>query len=224
MARPALNPIALTVAGIAALGCVASGAPAEAATVTYDFTVDITTGNTVGKYTGNFSFELDPATNPLRPCSTNSTLLCAFANTHALTLAFNFPGRPNNAYTGADDRDGGAFPAVYFTQQNVLVGLGFIVGPSATNQSFAILGREFYQGFVDYPNTTTKANLVGAITYALRPPSGPGSGPGNDPCDRDPDSCNPVAVPEPSEIAGSAIAVGLLGGWQVWRKRQRQLP
>lgn len=223
MARPALNPLALTAVSIAAIGCVTSGAPAQAATITYDFTVDITTGNTVGTYTGNFSFDLDPNTNSLQPCSPNSDLLCAFADRHGVKITFNFPGHPDNRpYNETDDLDNGlgAFPAVYFTQQNTLVGLGLIVAPPKSNLSFALLGTEFYQGFAGYPDPATQANKVGSITYRLRQTPGPGPGPGDDRCERDPDSCNPAAVPEPSAVAGSAIAIGVFGSWRFWRRRR----
>lgn len=228
MANTALKSLLAAAAGATALG-LAAIAPAKAATLTYDFTVSLYGEPSVSNpstspitYKGLFSFD---ASQPLVNCSSPEEIFfCALSGQHNLSVEFGYAGK---TYTQQDDRDyGSLYPAAYFNQTGTLVGLSFIVDPSTANTSFAILGREFYQGFSnqEYPqpskDSTKKAKYkAGEVSYALRVPDPVPGDPS--PCQLDPDSCPTTGVPEPSEIAGSAIAIGLLG--MIWRLRRRRV-
>jgi hypothetical protein len=210
MVKHALMALTALCVGTAGIGF-ESIKSAEAVTFTYDFTVDVTSGTSVGKYKGNFSF--DPA-KPFLPCDTAQPFYCANPVDHDLKVQFNFLGK---TYTEKDDIGYNFFPNVVFnspifnTQSSQSAVLSFLVDPAASTNGFFIFGNIFRVG--SGTNLFTAATNVGTVSYALRPPD---TKPGPLPCENG--SC--TAVPEPSEIAGSGVALGLLGlVWSARRKR-----
>ncbi|PZV19353.1 MAG: hypothetical protein DCF22_00290 [Leptolyngbya sp.] len=198
-----LKTVSAIAAGAISLGSLTSK-PAQAVTLTYDMTVDVTQGNYQGTYQGSFSYD---NSNPLQPCQDSAAFTCATVKQNKLSILFNFLGKTYSEKQDLDYELG--FPAVYF-QNNALVGLSFVVIPPTSAISFSILGESFYMGFETYPDTLTKQGLVGTISYKLKqlpPGPAPGPAPGSvPPC---PGNCE--SIPEPSEIAGSALAIALLG-------------
>ncbi|MGQ9872022.1 PEP-CTERM sorting domain-containing protein [Leptodesmis sp.] len=96
-------------------------------------------------------------------------------------------------------------------------GLSFLVVAPQAPVGFFILGHEFRVGNVEGDNPYDSGVAVGTVAYTLRSPQpDPQPGPHPDPAPDD----GAAAVPEPSEIAGSAVALGLLGvGW--YRRRSK---
>lgn len=175
--------------------------PADAATLTYGITVDVTQGSYQGIYQGSFSYD---NSNPLQPCQDSAAFTCATVKQNKLSVLFNFLGKTYSEKQDTDYEIG--FPAVYF-QNNALAGLSFVVTPPTSDISFSILGKSFYIGFDIYPDSSTPQ---GSVSYKLleSPPAPPPS------C-----SINCETVPEPSEMAGSALAIALLGlGLKLRRK------
>ncbi|MEX0270050.1 hypothetical protein AB3R30_12970 [Leptolyngbyaceae cyanobacterium UHCC 1019] len=172
---------------------------ANAATLTYEMTVDVPQGNYQGTYQGDFSYG---ASNPLQPCQDSPTFTCATVKQNKLSVLFNFLGKIYSEKQDVDYEFG--FPAVYF-DDNALAGLSFIVTPPTLDISFSILGESFYMGFGVYPDPLTQQGLVGSVSYKLKLQF-PQSPPTPPPC-----SENCVSIPEPSEIAGSALAISFLG-------------
>lgn len=206
-----LKAMGAIAAGTIPLGYLTSNS-AEAATLTYEMIVDVTQGDYQGTYQGNFSYD---ASNPLQPCQDNSSFTCATVKQNKLSVLFNFLGKIYSEKQDVDYELG--FPAVYFND-NALTGLSFVVTPPTSDISFSILGKSFYMGFAVYPDPLTKQGLVGSVSYKLKPqlPQFPQFPPAPPP----PCSENCVGIPEPSEIAGSAFAIALLGlGLKLRRNR-----
>jgi hypothetical protein len=130
------------------MGC-AIAQPAEAFTVTYDFTVTVTSGDYIGSYQGQFSYD-DANLTGNGEESVNATQ-------DNLSILFTFLG---NTYTESDDLDFPEFPQIYFQDGNLL-GLNFIVLPPKATPGFYLFGTEFLVGNTDYFDGT----LVGNITY-----------------------------------------------------------
>ncbi|MGA7932936.1 MAG: PEP-CTERM sorting domain-containing protein [Kovacikia sp.] len=180
---------------------------AQAFNITYDFTVNITSGTYSGNsYKGTFSYDNSSLTG---------TGLESVSPTQGnLGIRFNFL---HTSYTQQQDRDATLdFPRVYF-QNGTLLGLSYLVVPPTANPGFFFVPENvpnlvagFYLGNTDAYNGT----LAGSVTYNLQLSPGPSPGPG--PCTSS--SCPPV--PEPSEIAGSLLAIGLLGLGLKLRKKQ----
>lgn len=202
-----------TVAGIAAMVGVLNSKAAMGATVTYDFTVDVYTGAYIGKYNGSFSYD---GSTQLVPCRSGGvSTVCANRIENNLTVQFDFLG---NTYTENQERDLSAdYPRVFFPLSETSGGLSFLVVAPQAPVGFFILGHEFRVGNVEGDNPYDSGVPVGTVAYTLRSPQ-PDPQPGPPP-DPDPDN-GAAAVPEPSEIAGSTLALGLLGlGW--YRRRSK---
>lgn len=177
--------------------------PAVGATVTYDFTVDVYTGDYIGKYDGSFSYDDSTA---LVPCLSGGVQAsCATTTDNNLTVQFNFLG---STYTEKQERDSG-YPRVFFPLSATSGGLSFLVVSPTAPVGFFFVGNTFQVGNTEGDNPYDGIE-VGKVAYALRPPDsqpGPGTGSGSG---SDPDDGGATAVPEPSETAGSALAIGLL--------------
>ena len=208
-----------------AVGAIAAGAmplwhstanSAQAVTLTYGMTVNVTQGIYQGTYQGNFSYD---NSNPLQTCQDSPAFTCATVKQNKLSVLFNFLGK---TYLEKHDRDYEfGFPAVYF-QDNALAGLSLIVTPPASDVSFSILGKSFYMGFKTYPDPLNQQELVGSVSYKLQlppppappaPPTPPAPPAPPPPLPEPIPSCpgNCESIPEPSEMAGSALAIALLG-------------
>lgn len=231
MVEPVLKALISITAGIATLGCVVMVKPVEAAVITYDFTVDVTTGSYVGKYNGNFSYD---DSQPL--LATSNNLFYATPANHNLSIVFNFLGQ---TFTQQDERDlNMGYPNLYFSRTNntdSIVGLSLLVLQPRSPVGFFILGQEFLVGNVEGVNPYA-GTPVGTVSYTKRvvpdpipspsvsppptlPPSPPSPPVTVDPCEGG--AC--AAVPEPSEIVGTGLAIGLLGlGWGIRRRIKGQ--
>jgi hypothetical protein len=203
-----------TAASIAAVVGVLNSKAAMGATVTYDFTVDVYTGAYIGKYNGSFSYA---GSTTLVPCKSGGVqTVCANRIENNLTVQFDFLG---NTYTENQERDLSAdYPRVFFPLSETSGGLSFLVVSPRAPVGFFILGHTFRVGNTegDDPYGSEEDN-VGNVVYKLRLPN-PDTQPGPPP-DPAPDN-GAAAVPEPSEIAGSTLALGLLGlGW--YRRRSK---
>ncbi len=197
-----------------AVGAIAAGAmplwyltanSAQAVTLTYEMTVDVAQGTYQGTYQGKFSYD---ASEPLKTCQDSVVFTCATVQQNNLSVLFNFLGK---AYLEKHDLDYEfGFPAVYF-QDNALAGLSFVVTPPTSDISFSILGKSFYIGFGTYPDALTGQGLVGSVAYKLQQPPLPAPAPTPSPAPIPvcPGYCE--SIPEPSEMAGSALAIALLG-------------
>jgi hypothetical protein len=217
MARHALIRLTSSLVGCATLA-LAIAKPVEAAMLTYDFEVNVTSGTSIGKYKGNFSFD---TSKPLFLCDVVQGYYCANPVSNDLTVTFDFLGK---TYTEKDDSQYSLFPTAVFNspvlnaQSSQSVALSYLVSPLNAD-GFFVFGGDFHVGRGD--DLFDAVTKVGTVIYSLRLPGPkpgpqPGPQPGPDPCQGD--SC--AAVPEPSEIAGSVIGLGLLGAvWQLRRKR-----
>ncbi|UBF27428.1 hypothetical protein K9N68_05630 [Kovacikia minuta CCNUW1] len=197
MPKVTLKNLFASTAGIVALHLTVNTQPAQTFSLTYNFTVNITTGTYAGNsYTGAFSYDNSNLTG--------SGLEFVSPTQGNLGVLFNFL---NRTYTQAQDRDAvSGFPRVYFRNGNLL-GLSFLVVPPTANPGFFFVPDEtpgFNSGFYLGSTDTTYGQRVGSIAYALQPDPDPGPGP--NPCGNN--SC--PAVPEPTEIAGSLLALSLL--------------
>jgi hypothetical protein len=225
MKQSVLLTLTATLAGTA-LAIGGSAQPAAAVNLSYGFTVNIFAGNPyAGTYRGAFTYDYDLANKPLQPCG--GANFCATPATHGLTVRFPFLGK---TYTEQDDLDflrtNGLFPQVVYDTPTPTVAngglrrlaLGFaVIPPTANPTGFFIFGEQFRTG----ENTDIlfaedgRVQVVGNVAYSA--PMFPPAPPPPPPCG---DNC--AAVPEPSEIAGTVVAVGLLGGvWRLRRRRQR---
>lgn len=221
MARPALKSLFAAVVGATALVAAVEVSPVKAAILNYAFEVTVDQGPYAGGiYRGNFKFD----NSNLVRCSPASTRFCATPAQNALTLSFTFLGQTYNEQSDADYLTSGqSFPSVYFYPERVNTTLSpyvlsFIVLPPTSPVSFSILGDYFFTGFSGIGDANDPAKLSGKVSYTLLPDNKP---PGElPPCQVDPKFCEGEAVPEPSEIAGSAVALGLMG--LVWRSRRRK--
>ncbi|MEQ8753844.1 MAG: PEP-CTERM sorting domain-containing protein [Coleofasciculus sp. G1-WW12-02] len=167
--------LAIVTAGLALSFAAIEANSAQAAIITYDFTVDVTTGLlTDTQYQGFFSYD-------------DSTLTGSGVESvgiaEGLSISFDFLGV---TYTEADDNlvDFG-FPFVEFNQGS-LVGLQYTVSNGAIFSIFGDNptglggGDEF-----NYIDETSFEVGNGNVTYSLRPPS--------------------ASVPEPSAVLGLGI-------------------
>lgn len=189
---------------------------ADAATLNYEMTVDVAQGSYQGTHKGSFSYD---NSNPLQLCQDSAAFTCATVQQNKLSVLFNFLGK---AYSEKQDLDYElGFPTVYF-QNNALVGLSLVIIPPTSDISFSILGKSFYSGFATYPDTVTQQGLVGSVSYRLKqqppvPIPAPAPAPIPSPIpELEPEPVSPCpenceGVPEPSEMAGSAFAIALLG-------------
>ncbi len=234
MAKPALKSLLGTIAGATVLTLVEIGA-AEAAVLNYTFEVKIDQGPYAGVHKGSFKF--DDA--KLVPCVSSPGYNCATPGNSGLSLLFNFMG---NTYTEKSDVDysGGRlitnsqgevvkipplqFSALYYIPSLEKAGLNpyllsLVVMPANSQTSFALVGYDFRAGFGTYEQANSPDfNVLGAkVSYFRLPKSSPGE---PSPCQLSPDSCNPAGVPEPGELAGSAVAAGLLT--LLWRSRRKK--
>lgn len=203
---------------------VLSSKPAMAATVTYDFTVDVYTGAYVGKYNGSFSY--DDSTAPISCESGGAPTSCLTPTDNNLTVLFNFLG---NTYTEKNERDSG-YPRVFFpsatnlslAEANGYGGLSFLVVSPQAPVGFFFLGYKFRIGNTEGADPYGLENdPVGNVSYTLRPPlpdPQPEPTPDPSPDNPPPDDDGATAVPEPSEIGGSALALSLLGIAWYWRR------
>lgn len=226
MAIPALKSlIAATVGVVTSSGLLTSGEPAKAALLIYDFQVVVNQGTYAGTHKGFFSFD----SSKLFSCLEDSPeILCANPVQSNLRLNFNFFG---STYTEEDDIDYSAdaaeFPSLYYSPDYVAVGLNpfqlsFIVNAPTAPINFAIYFDSFYGGYTGmYPDVGQGSpDRIGTVRYALRPPTSPGKPPGSTP------GCQPgncAAIPEPSEVAGTAAAVLGIGWLWRWRRKQANL-
>ncbi len=220
--KSALTTLLPAIAGVVALGLTADIKPATAAVITYDFTVDVTTGQYLGKYDGQFSFD---TSNPLLPCP-GTDITCATPAQNGLKVSFNFLG---TTFTTQDDIGfTQGFPAAYFFPESTTIpySLSFIVAPPTSSVSFAVLGGDFYVNFPRFPTVGDSTQDVGTVAYTLVVPTPPPVYPPPAPPPEEPpspacgtDGCA-TAVPEPSEVAGSVVAMGILGA--VWRLRRKR--
>lgn len=231
MARFALKPLLGAIAGATALSCL-SPAVAEAAVLRYGFDVTINRGTNAGSnFRGTFEFD----DSKLVPCVTAPGNLCATPGDSALRVVFDFMGQ---RYTEKSDVDYNGrpefripplkFASLYFIPTLREQGLepyvlSLLVMAPETQTNFAVLGQVFSFGFPKYSDPMQVGTAedptfqVGSVRYTRLPDTRPTD---PSPCKTDPDSCNPAAVPEPSEIAGSVVAVGLLGLF--WRSRRKK--
>lgn len=201
---PVSKALISTAAGIAATIGVLTSEPALGATVTYDFVVDVYEGAYIGKYNGSFSYDGSTA---LIPCLSGGVLAsCATTTDNNLTVQFNFLG---NTYTEKQEYDIG-YPRVFFPLSATSGGLSFLVVSPSAPVGFFFVGNTFQIGNTEGDNPYDGVE-VGKVNYTLRPPDPQPEPP-------PPDDGGAVAVPEPSEVAGSVLALGLLGiGWY-WRR------
>jgi len=221
MADFALKSLIRASAGITALGLLAGfSSVAEAAVFKYGFEVAVTQGSNIGEtYRGTFQFD----SSKMTPCFTNPALQCATPANGDLALTFNYQG---NTYTQADDVDYtgvlAQFPAVYYYPELEQRGfqpylLSFIVMPAAS-PSFSILGFGFFTDFASVGEAADPGKRIGDVSYFRD--IDPAPDPPPDTCETKPELCTVEAAPEPSEIAGSVVAVVLLTSF--WRSRRRR--
>jgi hypothetical protein len=233
------NALLASTAGVVATLGISALQPALGATVTYDFSVNIPAGNSyAGTHNGSFSY--DDSTS-LVPCKGTQSVngqpvqvdtVCAVPEINSLAVQFNFLG---NTYTEQQDFDytpnGSKFPSLYFptvgtigSAPDFLGGLSFLVVPPTSPVGFFIVGSDFFVGNIDDGDPYDSGTQVGSVLYALRPITPPDPEPEPPPDtgggDEGDDDGEAVAVPEPSEIAGSAIAVGMLGAAWYWRRKK----
>ena len=212
-----------TTVGLVGLSLPLMAQPAHAFFVTYDFDVNIRSGVYAGNYTGSFQFDRSalsagPECNDPRD---SNTLKCAQAalDKGALTVQFNFLDaqlRPKT-YTERDDIDyASGFPAVYFNLADEFRGLGFFVAKNDSTPGFLILSDKFYIGTTTYESVGASTLLKDAtVQYRLAEvplPPDPAGGPRP--------NCNTAAVPEPSEVLGSAVALGSLSAAFYLRRKK----
>lgn len=218
MARSASTSLLSTLAGATAFtltSAIGIGA-AQAAVLNYAFTVSIDQGPYAGIHGGTFRFETDT----MQPCATNPNRLCAAPNSGLLSLRFNFMGTTYDLssdidYTGETSR----FPAIYYyPERNNSTVSPFVLSlivmpPKTTTPSFSILGDYFFMGFNRVSDAANPTHVTGLVNYFRLSGSGPL------PCDK-PGDCQSAGVPEPGELAGTAIAGAVLLG--IWRSRRRR--
>jgi hypothetical protein len=175
------------------LGSILANKPVQAFSVTYNFTVQITSTAYESQGLMNGATEYGSLTYD----NANLTGIGSeyvSATPGSLTLEFNFLSK---LYTEQDDLNYGSdvyfynYPVAFFSNGRLL-GLDFLVVPSQAQASqdelgFRIFRELFYVGATDNFNSGT---LAGTVTYG-----------------------NSAAVPEPSEIGGTILAFSCLGLW-----------
>lgn len=157
----------------------------QAATVTYDFTVDVTSGPLTGTQpSGSFSYNDSTLTG---------TGLETLGVAQGLSVAFNFLGK---TYKETNDIEFPEFPIVQF-QERKLLGLNFTAfyGPSfqtigignTVDVAAGLIGSGGGSVFAYDTEPSVQFEGVGKVTYSARP------------------------VPEPVSVAGlSALGIGFL--------------
>ncbi len=219
MIKSVLTKTLATVAGTTALSFIVATNPAQAARITYNFTIDVSTGQYTGTYQGRFSYD-DAVLTGKNPNSgtPEEELESVSPSFGELEVSFNFLGVQ---YTEEDDAAFSSFPKVYF-DNGQFVGLSFLVTASGSNPGFFIVpkqvkefGKEVEEkgGFLVGTTNFSFGELVSTLITYQRVLGGAG-----DP--EDPEDPT-AAVPEPSEIAGSIFALGLLGLGLKLRKRNK---
>ncbi|WP_421656474.1 PEP-CTERM sorting domain-containing protein [Leptothermofonsia sp. ETS-13] len=208
------TPLA-TVVGATALSFMVATNPAQAARITYNFTINVPTGEYTGTYQGNFSYD-DAVLTGKNP--TPTTLESVSPSFGELEVEFNFL---SVQYTEEDDAAFFSFPKVYF-DNGQFVGLSFLVVASGTNPGFFIVpkqvtefGKEVEEkgGLLVGTTNFSFGELISTLITYQRVLGGAG-----DP--EDPEDPT-AAVPEPSEIAGSLLGLGLLSLGLRLRKRNK---
>ncbi len=133
MTKTTLKTIFATILGATALSSTLNAEPARAFSITYDFTVDITSGTYSGKsYTGSFKYD--------NANLTGSGLEFVSPTVGNLGIQFSFL---NKSYTQQQDRDASLdFPRAYF-QDGTLLGLSFLVVPPTSSPGFFIVPKMF---------------------------------------------------------------------------------
>lgn len=239
MVKPVLKSLIGAIAGATALSLLTT-TTAQAAMFNFAFEVKIDHGPHIGSHRGSFQFEQ----SRLVSCLYSPNLLCATPTDSALSLSFNFLG---NTYSEKDDfhyeAENAKFAAVYYFASRETVSqelrhlyspyvLSLIVLSPQAEESFAILGDHFFMGFSSLADAANPARYAGRLSYfqlpdlapevpddPLKPPSVRPPKP-SDPPPCVTGTCSSAAVPEPTEIAGSVVAAGLLGlFWKLRRKR-----
>jgi hypothetical protein len=186
--------LAIASAGLALSFSVIEANSVNAATLTYNFSVDVTTGSLAdSKYEGSFSYD-------------DSTLTGSGVENvgveDGLSILFNFLGK---TYTEADDNNASFnFPIVEFKNGN-LVGLQYIVNDTLNNAIFSIFGDD-PEGLgggdkFHYVDVNSYEVGEGNVTYSLE--------------------TSPTPIPEPSTALGMTL---LGFGWLVKRKIKQDTP
>jgi len=217
MVNPALKSLIGATVGATALSLV-NVCTAQAAVFNLAFRVQIDQGPFQGTHTGSLRFDSAKMVScpdaPLLKCATPSD----DPSKDNLSLIFEFMGE---RYDRTSDFEYATrkFPAVYASPELNAFALSFIVMPPKSQTSFAILGESFYAGFTN-PYQANQGPAIGKVSYFWLndPKPDPPS-----PCLTNPASCPGTAVPEPSEIAGSAVAVGLVGLFARSRRKKAKL-
>ncbi|MBD2078076.1 hypothetical protein H6F86_30145 [Phormidium sp. FACHB-592] len=193
MAQTLLKPLWATIAGIFTLGSVTVLKPAQAFSVTYNFTVQITSAAYESHGLMNGATEYGSLTyDNANLTGIGSEYVSAAPG--SLTLEFNFLSK---LHTQKNDLNYGSdaylydYPVAFFSNGRLL-GLDFLVVPSPSQASqdelgFRIFRELFYVGATDNFNSGT---LAGTVTYG-----------------------NSAAVPEPSEIGGTILAFSCFSLW-----------
>ncbi len=209
--RSYLPAVVSVVSGAIALNLTVHSAPAQAFNISYDFTITVPTGTYAGVYKGNFKYDdaglAGQGSEWVSPRQGNLSVLFNFVHTQ---------------FSQIQDRDFQVdFPRVSF-QDGKLLGLDFLViaNPLAPNfPGFRIAAqndpRGVRAGFHVGVSTSVDDNLVGSVVYTLRA-GGASSGGASSGSPGD-----AAGVPEPSEIAGSLIALGLAGLGLKYRRKTR---
>ncbi|MBW4695215.1 MAG: hypothetical protein KME27_25990 [Lyngbya sp. HA4199-MV5] len=212
------------IASLISLGLVAVTKPADAFSVTYNFTVQVTSdayesqgllsGTT---QEGSFTYNSDGLTPYKGDDLVETKDEYVSPSKGNLTLTFNFL---NNRYLEKDDLNYGSefyvpdYPAALFTDGKLL-GLDYLVVPSQFQPPQSALGFRiykdaFYVGSID-SSSNGSGLLVGTVAYintaTLPAPPPPSNG--------------VAAVPEPSEIGGAIVAISVLGFWMRTAKGRR---
>jgi hypothetical protein len=146
----------LAIAALAAISVAGVGAkPAKAALLTYNFTVNATSGSNPGEYFGSFQYDGSALT---------SVGLETLGVENGLAVTFNYLG---TNYTEADDIDFDSFPIVSFNNGQVL-GLSYFVADQfviASDINTPDVGGDRFYVVEQSVNTTE----VGTVSYAKVP-------------------------------------------------------
>lgn len=202
------------IASLISVGLITAVKPAYAFSVTYNFTVQITSNAYESQgllsgttQEGSFTYDSDGLT-PYRGDDLVETRNEYVSPSKGdLILTFNFL---NNRYVAQDDLNYGSqsflpdYPAALFTD-GTLQGLDFLVVPSQFQPPQNALGFRIYKDTFYVGATGSSSGesglLVGTVAYintaTLPPPPPPSTG--------------VEAVPEPSEIGGAIVAFSVLG-------------
>ncbi|XHX77213.1 MAG: hypothetical protein RBJ76_22655 [Stenomitos frigidus ULC029] len=198
MAQTLFKPLT-TIASIATLSAIAVIKPAQAFSVTYNFTVQMTSAayESQGLMNGATAYGSLTYDNASLTGSSSEHVSTSQGN---LTLEFNFL---NKLHTEQNDLNYGSqvyfydYPIAFFAD-GTLLGLDFLtvpalLQPSQDDLGFRIFRDAFYVGATDNFNSGT---LAGTVTYGKT-----------------------AAVPEPSEIGGAIVALACLGIWVLRRAK-----